>query len=149
MVLDDRIAQAGLMTDRSVSSPPAPPIPSWPAPAVGGSPERLHHPLALFVVAAIIGLGAAVATGLPTGLLAAEAAMNDCSPSDGWCGLGAALMGLLVGGLVGIVTYVGAGVAVVRRCRSVGRRAGHIAAHIVSPALFVVLAGLLSELSNV
>jgi hypothetical protein len=88
----------------------------------------------------------ALAIGFPVGALVAGAAMNDCSPSDGWCGLGAVLAGALFGGLAGLVAYVGTGVAVVRRCRSAGRRTGHIAAHTVSPFLLLVLLGVTSNL---
>lgn len=134
------------MTDRSTCSLPTPLPPPLPNPEVAESHERLRHPLALFAVAALIGVVIAVAGGVPIGFLAAESAMNDCSPSDGWCGLGAALTGIFVGFLVGVIAYVVAGVAIVRRCRQAGRRATHIAAHIAAPLGFALLAGLAANL---
>jgi hypothetical protein len=113
---------------------------------VADSHERLRHPLALFAVAALVGVTIAFASGVPIGFLAAESALNDCSPGDGWCGLGAALAGIFVGLLVGVIAYVVAGVAIVRRCRQAGRRAGHIAAHIAAPLGFAVLAGFTANL---
>ena len=84
---------------------------------------------------------------MATGALVAAEAADDCSPSDSWCELGAAISGLLVGGLIGLVVYVATGLGIVRRCRPAGSRAGHIAAHIVSPVLLLVLAGLIAELT--
>ena len=134
------------MTDRSTCSLPVPPPPAGPDSEVAEAHERLRHPLALFAVAALVGIMIAVAGGVPIGFLAAESAMNDCSPSDGWCGLGAALAGMFFGLLVGVTGYVIAGVATIRRCREAGRRAGHIAAHIAAPFGFAVLAALAANL---
>lgn len=134
------------MTDRSTCSLPNSPPPPPPDSEVAESDERLRHPLALFAVAALVGVMIAVAGGVPIGFLASQSALNDCSPSDGWCDLGAALTGIFAGLLVGVIAYVVAGVAIVRRYRQTGRRAAHIAAHIAAPLGFVVLAGLITNL---
>jgi len=134
------------MTDPSTCSFPVPPPPADPDSEVAASDERLRHPLALFTVAALVGIMIAVAGGVPIGFLAAESAMNDCSPSYGWCGLGAAIAGMFFGLLVGVIGYVIAGVAIIRRCREVGRRAVHIAAHIAAPLGLAMLATLTANL---
>jgi hypothetical protein len=140
MVRDAGMPHDGAMTDQPTFSPPATPFPPPPPPTVESTPGRLGHPVALFVVAVIAGLGAALATGIPAGFLAAQVAANDCSPSDPWCGLGAALAGLFIGGLVALGSYIVAGVTVIRNCRSAGRRAAHVVSHLVSPLLLILLA---------
>ena len=67
-------------------------------------------------------------------------AAAQCSPNDGWCGLGAALLGIAVATLVGAVTYVAAGVVVIRRHRPAGQRAGYVLAHVGAAATILLVA---------
>lgn len=122
--------------------PPPPPPPQSPVPPasehggeVGGSGR-----IALHVVATGAGFGAAVVGGGLIGWLAAAVMANDCSPSDGWCELGAAIGGALLGLVVAVVAHLVTGVLIISRRRPAGRRAGPIAVHVAIPV--VVAAGL-------
>jgi hypothetical protein len=123
--------------------PPPPPrhdAGAGPAPTerTGPSP-RLTNPYALFAATVAVAGVFALAFGWFFGWAVANAEQNSCAPSDGWCGLGAALAGMFVGGLVGVVTYVAAGVLVIVRCRPRGARAHHILAHLAFPAAAIIL----------
>ena len=128
------------MTEPMTPTRPTPPLPPSQA-AVDAATERLRHPLALFVVALMNGLGAAILAGIPSGSLIGWLAVNDCSATDGWCELGAVAAGFFVGVVIGGIAYIVAGVVTVNRCRVQGRRAGHIVAHLATPPVFVFLAG--------
>lgn len=122
-----------------------PPTPAEAAPTAT-TPSRWRHPVALFAVAAAIGTVAALITGFAAGALVFSLGSNDCSPSDGWCDLGAAVFGLLAGVVVGTIAYVATGVTTIVRSRPSGRRGGHIAAHLVFPPLAFVTLGVVGEL---
>jgi NhaP-type Na+/H+ or K+/H+ antiporter len=105
--------------------------------------RRLSSPAALFAVAALLGLTAGLVIGLGVGYAAGASAQSDCSASDGWCSLGAALVGLFVGTAAGVIAYVAAGVATVLHFRPSGRRARHVVAHLALPfAAVAVLSAL-------
>lgn len=119
--------------------PPPPPA----AEPVVPVPTRLRHPAALFFAAFAIGAMAAGVVGGGLGALAFHASIDSCSPSDGWCGLGAALIALLVGVVTGTVAYVIAGVVTIFRSRPPGSRGQHVLAHIFIPiATYVLLAAI-------
>ncbi len=111
--------------------PPAPPAQSVTAPL------RWPHPVALFAVAASIASASGVAIGVLAGLLSWSAGSSNCTPNDGWCDLGAALLGLAVGVLIGGITYVVAGVTTIVRSRPRGRRAGYVVAVLGFPVALI------------
>lgn len=105
-----------------------------------GPVRRIPSPVGLFAAAVAVASAFAGVVGTAVGLLVASSSASSCSPSDGWCGLGAALAGILMGLATATVVYIVAGVVTIRRCRPVGERAAHIAAHIAFPfATFVLL----------
>lgn len=124
-----------------------PPTPVEPAPTAT-TPQRWRHPAALFAVAASIGIVAALITGFATGILVFSLGTDDCSPSDGWCDLGAAIFGLIAGLAVGTMAYIAAGVTTIVRSRPTGQRGGYIAAHLVFPPVTFVVLGLIGELAG-
>ncbi len=150
MVPGGAIAHAGAMTNRASTTPTPPPLPPPPQPTgdpvSGGFADRMPGAIGLFALTTFVGLLAALAAGVPIGMLVGAAALDDCSPSDGWCGLGAAIMGFFLGALAGGIAYIAAGVAIVRRFRAAGHRAGQIAAHLVAPVALLLLAGFLAAL---
>ena len=101
------------------------------------APVRLRHPVALFAAAAGLGLVAAIVAGVGAGGLVMAASSSDCSPSDGWCELGAVVIGALVGVVIGAIAYVVAGVTTVVRCRPAGTRAMPVLAHLAFPVALV------------
>lgn len=80
-----------------------------------------------------MGIVAALAVGFSVGALMVAAGSSDCSPSDGWCELGAALVGLLVGAAAGVVAYIVSGVMTIVRCRPDGARSRYVVAHLLLP----------------
>ncbi len=140
MAVFARLAHHGRMPVHTPLPPPTPRAEAAP------SPDRLAHPLALVGVAALVSSVVALVTGIPLGALTAVAAANDCSPSEMWCDLGAALLGGAVGAAAAGVAYVTSGVVIVRRCRPAGRRAGYIVAHLAVPVVLIALASLLAGL---
>ena len=104
------------------------------------SERPLQNPWALLGVSVVIaGLLAAV-IGFAVGALIASSSASSCSPSDGWCELGAVLVGIAAGLAAGAITYVTAGVITIRRHRAKGRRAHAVLAHLAAPfALFTAL----------
>ncbi len=128
------------MSDHHVDFPPPPPPAAKP---VVPAPTTLRHPVALFAVAFVIGSVAAGVVGFGLGGLVLASSSSNCSPSDGWCGLGAAIMGLLVGVVTGAIAYVVAGVVTIFRSRPAGLRGQHILAHLTIPiAAYVILAAI-------
>lgn len=101
--------------------------------------RRLPHPVALFVVAAAVGIVAALAIGFSVGALMVGAGTSDCSPSDGWCELGAAVIGVLIGAAAGTIAYIVGGVMTIVRCRPDGARSRHIIAHLLLPVATLAL----------
>lgn len=97
---------------------------------------RLRHPAALFATALAIALAVAIALGLGVGFAVMAASASSCTPSDGWCGLGAAIAGLFFGVIAATISYVVAGIVTIRRFRPRGERARHIAAHLAFPITF-------------
>ena len=103
----------------------------------------LDRPVALFAVAAGAGILAALLVGLGVGAFVMAASGSECSPSDGWCELGAALLGLLAGLTTGAIAYLVAGVAAITHWRPAGRRSNHVVAHLALPvALALTLVAL-------
>ena len=134
------IPHTGDMNEHRPTVPPPPPPAAEPVASV---PTRLRHPAALFFAAFAIGAAAAAIVGVGLGGLVLASASADCPPSDGWCGLGAAIMGLLVGVVTGTVAYIVAGVVTIYRSRPTGRRGQHVLAHIVVPiATYALLAAI-------
>jgi len=119
------------------TEPPPPPFVPRPLPSPTATSHTgqgpLGHPLALFVVCFGIGLAAAIALGSVAGALSYSTLAADCSPSDGWCELGAALLAVVAGLLVGLVAYLAAGVLAIVRWREHGRRWQPILAHVATP----------------
>lgn len=100
---------------------------------------------ALFVAASVgIGLTAAAAIGTVIGMLVYSGSAAGCN-NDGWCELGAAIYGLLAGGLAGVVAHIVAGVVFIRRHRPPGQRTLPVVLHIGVP---IMLYGFLLALSN-
>lgn len=115
---------------------PFPPPSTDTAPATPQT-VRLHHPAALFALAAGLGGIAALVVGLPTGALVMAAASSDCTQSDGWCELGAAVFGLFAGLAIGAIAYIVTGVMTIARCRPTGRRSTHVLVHIALPLALI------------
>ncbi len=128
---------SGAMSEHRTTVPPPPP-PSVPAPA------RLPHPVALFAVAFGIGAAAALVSGLGVGALVYSMGSSNCSPSDGWCELGAAVLALLAGVVVGAIAYAVAGIVTIFKTRPAGRRGQHVLAHLTIPFATYLLLALLS-----
>ncbi len=105
-----------------------------------------RHPAAVSLLAASIGLVAGLVFGFGIGRLVV--ATSECTPTDGWCDLGAALGALLFGGLAGVVAYVVAGVITIHRLRPPDERAIPIAIHVAIPPGLVVLGIVLGGLSE-
>lgn len=129
---------------------PLPPPPAHARP-VGETPQatdphRLQHPVALLLATAAIAGAIAAAAGTLVGFAAAAASASDCSPNDGWCDLGAALIGLAFGVLAGVIAYVVAGVVIISRFRPAGSRAKHVAAHLAFPPAVIVALTVLSAI---
>ena len=139
--MDEPIAEPTTLPPPPESMPA--PHPTVEDPPTG--PIRFRHPVALFAVAAGIATVIAIAIGTGVGFVAFSSSAASCSPSDGWCGLGAALLGLFVGGAAGLIAYVAAGIVVIRRSRPAGRRSAHIAAHIAFPPAFGFALDILAE----
>jgi hypothetical protein len=125
----------------------SPTAPTLPLPAVTRVEEE-RSSIVVALIAAALGIVAGLTIGVGIGWLAIESAASDCSPSDGWCELGAALVGLLFGVASGAVAYVTAGIVTIARSRPTGRRGRLIGAHIAIPPVLFVLAALLSALTD-
>jgi hypothetical protein len=93
----------------------------------------------LFAVAAGLGLLAGIVLGVGVGGFAMAASNSNCTPSDGWCELGGALVGLFAGFLVGAIAYIVAGVTTIVRCRPSGRRHLHVLAHLAFPFMLLIV----------
>jgi hypothetical protein len=138
----------GMSTD---VAPPVWPDPT-PAPSSGsGESERpattrFARPGALFAVAALIGVVMASLIGAAVGGLILATSSSDCTPSDGWCELGAALMGLFAGMVAGAGAYIAGGVATIRRYRPSGQRAPYVVAHLSLPVASIAVISLLGAL---
>ncbi len=129
------------MSDHVDFPPPPPPAATLVSPA----PTRLRHPVALFAVAFVIGSLAAGVVGFGLGGLVLASSSSNCSPSDAWCGLGAAIMGLLIGVVTGAIAYIVAGVVTIFRSRPAGLRGQHVLAHLTLPFVaYLVLAAISS-----
>lgn len=105
--------------------------------AVAPLNRRIGHPLALFAVSLGLGLAAALALGSLAGLLTYGSMAADCN-ADGWCELGAALIGLAIGVVIGYAAYIVAGVAAIFRWREPGRRWRPTTTHVVTPPAFAL-----------
>jgi hypothetical protein len=95
--------------------------------------QRLHHPAVLAAAAAALGLVTGALVGAGVAWLVYVAATADCSPSDGWCELGAAAGGLVLGAAAAAIAYLTAGITLIYRHRSSGHRASPILTHIAIP----------------
>ena len=104
----------------------------------------VDHPILMVVSAVGAGLGLAGVIGWLFGMLAYSISVADCSPNDGWCELGAALLAVAAGVVTGLIAYVVAGVTLIRRWREPGHRVGPIAAQIGIPLAVVGALFLLS-----
>ena len=100
----------------------------------------------MFLVALAIAIAAGGSVGVVTGMIVGSGANAGCSPSDSWCELGGLVYGFVGGLVVGFATYVVAGIVTIRRYRPRGRRAGHIAAHLIA---VVALPTLLAAVADV
>ena len=120
------------------------PPPTSPASTpVADSPGALAHPVALAAAAFAVGAVVATVLGIAVAVLGYAVLGSDCSANDGWCELGAVLLGLFGGIAAGAIGYIVAGVAMIVRHRPSGARAANIAAHLLFPlAIFVFLAAL-------
>jgi hypothetical protein len=95
--------------------------------------SRLDRPAMLALAAAALGLVTGALAGAGTGWLVYFAASDDCSPSDGWCELGAAAGAVVLGAAAATITYLTSGIALIYRHRKQGHRAGAILTHITIP----------------
>lgn len=125
---------------------------SWSPPPPVGTEDPVEEPttgpVVLQLLAAGIGAVAAAILGSALGGITAMALANDCSPNDGWCGLGAAVGGLMIGLLVAVIAYVVAGVVTIVWRREPGNRAIPIVVHLTIPpavVLFLLLLGAVAE----
>ncbi len=116
------------------------PTPSPPTAAATDVPGRLPHPVALFVAAATVGTVAALAVGSGVGVLVVAAGTSDCSPSDGWCALGATVVGVLIGVATGTIAYIVGGVMTIMRCRPASARGRYVVAHLLLPVIAIATA---------
>jgi hypothetical protein len=96
------------------------------------------HPAAVFVLAVLIGLVAAVPVGFLAGFVTYSGLAADCG-SDGWCELGAALGGGAMGLLVGYVTYAVAGITAIFKWRAPGQRLVLALTQATAPLFLAVL----------
>ena len=142
-----RVAHTGGMTDHSPFPPPTVPTAAPKPESETTKSDRLPHPVALFVVAGALGALAALVIGGGVGFLSAAMASADCSPSDGWCGLGALVVGVFMGLIAGGIAYIAAGVMTIFRFRRDGRRAGHVLAHLAAPFALVLIGAILAGIS--
>lgn len=110
----------------------------------GPKPERLRRSVALFAIAAALSIRTTAVLGSALRWAMASSSACSCSPYDGWCGLGVALVGIAFGIAVGVIAYITAGVITITRYRPPGRRAAHIAAHLTFPFALVATLTLLS-----
>ncbi len=110
------------------------------------SARPLERRWALSLITIAVALFAGGAVGLAVGYAVESSSAANCTPTDQWCELGAALIGGAIGIGAGVVAYIVVGVVVIRRHRPRGRRADHIAIHLAAP---VVVAVLLSVLGSV
>ena len=131
---------------------PFPPPPSDAHQMVGPErdtkPERFARPVALFAVAAGVSIGIATVLGSAIGWAMSSASASSCTPSDGWCGLGAALVGLAVGVTVGVVAYITSGIITITRHQPPGRRAAHVVAHVAFPFAMIAILTILGALTE-
>ena len=108
------IPHTGPMLEQRQAFPPPTPTPTdVPAP----TPTRLRHPAALFAAAFALGMTVAGTVGYGIGASVYTQAASNCTPSDGWCDLGAAVLALFVGLAVGAIAYIVVGVVTIFRCR--------------------------------
>jgi hypothetical protein len=110
--------------------------------------RRLQNRWALFVVTVMVAAAVGVGLGTGIGVTAGASSASNCSPADGWCDLGAVLVGLAFGVVSGIIGYVTTGVIMVVRLRPRGRRAGHIIALIATPPTTILLISILGAVSE-
>ncbi len=128
------------MSEQHPAFPPPTPPASTPVADTSGV---LAHPVALAAAAFAVGAVVATVVGIAVGLLGYAVLGSDCSANDGWCELGAVLLGLFGGIAAGAIGYIVAGVVMIVRNRPSGARAANIAAHLLFPvAIFVFLATL-------
>lgn len=120
----------------------------WPAPTARKAPvataaadgsDRSTAPGAVAGLAAVIGIVAGIAIGALVGRIVYGISAGSCAPSDGWCGLGAALFGLGAGVVSGGAAYVVAGVVTIVRTRPAGSRAGLVLFHLALPFVLIAL----------
>ncbi|NNE11665.1 MAG: hypothetical protein HKN41_05400 [Ilumatobacter sp.] len=136
------------MNDTAPLPPPAPDADPMGPPIRFGPRGRLDHPVALFATAVGIASAVSVVLGTLVGWFVMASSEASCSPSDGWCELGAALMGIFLGLTVAAIAYTVAGVVVIRRSRPKGERAPQIAAHIAFPPAVIIVLTVLSALAE-
>lgn len=121
------------MNELPPPSPVPPPPPAAPVEQVDDGPVRIASPVGLFLVTFAAATVAGVLLGGTVGFVIGAAANADCTPTDTWCELGGAIYGFLTGMLVAVTSYLVVGIVTIRRCRPRGRRAAHVAAHVVAP----------------
>jgi hypothetical protein len=128
----------GAMSEQHPAFPP----PTTPAtPTASPASGALAHPVALGAAAFAVGAIVASVLGVAVAVLGYAVFGSDCSANDGWCELGAVLLGLLGGVVVGAIGYIVAGVMIITRNRPSGARAANIVVHLLIPiAIFLALA---------
>ena len=100
---------------------------------------------ALSLITIVVALFAGGAVGLAVGYAVASSSAADCTPTDQWCELGAALIGGAIGIGAAVMAYIVVGVVVIRRHRPRGRRADHIAIHLAAPVVVAVVLSILAS----
>jgi hypothetical protein len=133
------------MREQRPAFPPPIPTPT-PADVPASTPTRLRHPAALFAAAFALGMTVAGTIGSGIGALVYSQGASNCTPSDGWCELGAAILALLVGLAVGAIAYIVVGVVTIFRYRPPGSRSSHVIGHLVFPFAAFILLGAIGNL---
>lgn len=108
--------------------------------------SELRAAWAVFAIAAGLAAALAIGVGIVIGLVVGKASAADCTPSDGWCDLGAAILGLVAGVAAGAITYIVVGVLAIRRLRPNGHRAGPVVAHLAAPPVLLLTLQLIALL---
>ncbi|MEO6654287.1 MAG: hypothetical protein ABIP17_16715 [Ilumatobacteraceae bacterium] len=124
---------------------PPPPVPTRldddPSVATDTTDSQASRPTwQVVAITAAIAFTLAIAVGVAVGYSVYAASGASCDPSDGWCDLGAALVGLVAGVVIGGPTYVVATVATIARLRPRTERAKAVIAVMATP--FVTFIGL-------
>ncbi len=134
------------MNDPTPLPPPPSPIPPAEPEPTAAAVSELRPTRTVFAIAAGLATAIAIGIGLAVGFSVGAASASSCTPSDGWCDLGAAIMGFVAGVAGGVITYIVAGVLTIRRLRPSGHRAGLTGALLAAPLVLALALQLLSML---